>query len=289
MNHQWLNYEGLYGDSSSPLKSHVIHLERLESRSKRYNWEIQEHLHTGLVQLFFLISGSGIVTSGNNASALKPPCIVYIPTNTLHGFQYHTAADGDVISVSESFFESIFSEAAYIKLRLDRILNFPLNDNQGALEDIQYLTKKINEEMTGKATDRIVLESLIRLLFAVVYRLREAKENGYLTNNNRTLHYFQLFTKLIRIKMIDHKPITYYAGEMNITTVHLNRICQSVTGKSALQIVHSHLITEAKNYLLHKDYSISEVAYFLNFQDPAHFSRVFKKVVGVPPGEFKRG
>ena len=43
-----------------------------------------------------------------------------------------------------------------------------------------------------------------------------------------------------------------------------------------------------KNTLLNTSYSVSEIAYFLNFSDPAYFSRLFKKVVGVPPGEFRK-
>ncbi|WP_276391485.1 AraC family transcriptional regulator [Eudoraea chungangensis] len=31
----------------------------------------------------------------------------------------------------------------------------------------------------------------------------------------------------------------------------------------------------------------AEVAYFLNFNDPAYFNRLFKKRVGVAPGEFR--
>lgn len=83
------------------------------------------------------------------------------------------------------------------------------------------------------------------------------------------------------------KSIAHYARELNITTVHLNRICQAAVGKSALQVVDEFLFLEAEKYLKHTDYSISEVAYRLNFEDPAYFSRFFSKYAGVSPKVFR--
>ncbi|MFX5756507.1 helix-turn-helix domain-containing protein, partial [Acinetobacter baumannii] len=68
---------------------------------------------------------------------------------------------------------------------------------------------------------------------------------------------------------------------------HLNRICNEVRGKSALSIIQEHLIEQAKTYLLHTSYSVSEIAYLLNFEYPNYFARLFKKLNGVSPREFR--
>jgi AraC family transcriptional activator of pobA len=54
-----------------------------------------------------------------------------------------------------------------------------------------------------------------------------------------------------------------------------------------LQVVHEFLIVEAKKYLKHTDYSISEIAYRLNFEDPAYFSRFFSKQTATSPKEYR--
>ena len=84
------------------------------------------------------------------------------------------------------------------------------------------------------------------------------------------------------------KSIPEFAKELNITAVHLNRICNQVRGKSALLIVQEHLIEQAKNYLLHTSYTIAEIAYRLNFEYPNYFARLFKKLNGVSPKEYRR-
>jgi AraC family transcriptional activator of pobA len=70
--------------------------------------------------------------------------------------------------------------------------------------------------------------------------------------------------------------------------MHLNRVCKIVVDKSPLQILHELVVAEAKKYLLNTSYSISEISYFLNFNDPAYFTRLFKKNVGVSPSDFRK-
>ncbi|OYU64787.1 MAG: hypothetical protein CFE22_16905 [Cytophagaceae bacterium BCCC1] len=97
-----------------------------------------------------------------------------------------------------------------------------------------------------------------------------------------------MFQKSIRQDYSENKTISQYAKEIGITTMHLNRVCKSVINKSPIQIIHDQLISEAKKYLLNTSYSISEISYFLNFNDPAYFTRLFKKNVGVSPSNFRK-
>jgi AraC-like DNA-binding protein len=59
------------------------------------------------------------------------------------------------------------------------------------------------------------------------------------------------------------------------------------TGKTALELIHLYIVSEAKNMLVEGNYSISEIAYHLGFENPPYFSRLFKKEVGMSPKEFK--
>ena len=65
-------------------------------------------------------------------------------------------------------------------------------------------------------------------------------------------------------------------------------ICQTLVQKSALQLVHEYLLIEAKKYLLGTSNSIAEISYFLDFKDPSHFSKFFRKMSGASPREFRR-
>lgn len=283
-----LNYKGLYGDNNQRDFGDFVHYELLATRSQLYDWEINEHLHTDLFQIFIIDKGEGVLIQDNTRIKLEAPCILLIPTNTFHGFEFQSDINGEVFTISEQFIETIFKNTPLILLELNKAQQYSFyKDNQG-VADFMYLKDKIIQEITeSNPYKQISLQSLFQLFFIGLYRLKNSINDSKELSNNRTLGYFHAFQKLIKKTLPESKLIKEYASELRITPVHLNRICQTLVQKSALQVVHEYCITEAKKYLLYTSYSISEVSYLLHFKDPAYFSRLFKKQTGFSPNAFR--
>jgi aryl-alcohol dehydrogenase-like predicted oxidoreductase len=55
----------------------------------------------------------------------------------------------------------------------------------------------------------------------------------------------------------------------------------------AMEELYLYVISEAKNMLVAAEHNITEIAYQLGFENPPYFSRLFKKVVGMSPKEYK--
>lgn len=81
--------------------------------------------------------------------------------------------------------------------------------------------------------------------------------------------------------------VQYLAGELSISSRYLSDVLRQETGKTALEHIHIYLIKEAKNLLLSSENNISEIAYDLGFESPSYFTRLFKKVTGVTPVQYK--
>ena len=79
-----------------------------------------------------------------------------------------------------------------------------------------------------------------------------------------------------------------YARCLSLHVNSLNRHVKEVTGKTTTQLISSRVIQEANNLLKHTDWSISSIAYSLGFEDPAYFSKYFKKQTGVSPYLFRK-
>lgn len=283
------NFEGLYGDNHHPFTDGFIHHELLEVRSQLYDWDIDEHLHTDLIQLFFFTSGNGVLISELRRITLTPPCVLLIPANTLHGFAFESNMVGEVFTIAEQSLD-IFSKAMpQLFLEINQLSQYPFEGLAEEFDTVQWVKDQLIREVNAdKVEKKAQLHSLLQLLLISLYRMRQESGIEDSLSTNRTLQYFNAFQKLIRQSIHDLKTIQEYAGALNITAVHLNRICQSVVKKSALQIVHDNLTNEAKKYLLNTTYSLSEISYVLSFKDPAYFSRLFKKQTGLSPGQFRR-
>lgn len=78
------------------------------------------------------------------------------------------------------------------------------------------------------------------------------------------------------------------ADLLNTSPRYLSDLLRQETGKTAMELIHIFLIGEAKNMLQASENTISETAYFLGFENPPYFSRLFKKEVGLTPVEFRK-
>jgi len=81
--------------------------------------------------------------------------------------------------------------------------------------------------------------------------------------------------------------VNYMASQLNLSSKYLSDLLKQETGKTALELIHLYVISEAKNLLVAGEQSISEIAYSLGFENPPYFSRLFKKEVGISPKEFQ--
>lgn len=286
---QLLNFKGLFGDHHQPFDQLAIHHESLRIRSAIYNFEIREHLHTDLFQLFLILEGGGILISLDRKIPIETPCALLIPNNVLHGFVFTSEVRGDVFTLSEFQFDKLIKNAPALFSNFEQLRQITFDTNHSELSELIDLKNKIVKEIGERdnATD-FNLSLLFQLLLVSLYRFEKVRKAEVISTNDRTLHHFQNFIKLIKQHIHVNKSVQFYAAKMNITTVHLNRICKAIGQKTALQIVHEYVIKEAKKYLSNTTYSIAEVAYFLDFKNPAHFTKFFKKLVGITPSSYRK-
>jgi AraC-like DNA-binding protein len=82
--------------------------------------------------------------------------------------------------------------------------------------------------------------------------------------------------------------VQHMAEQLHLSPKYLSDLLKQESGKTALEHIHIHLISEAKNLLIGKDQSVSEIAYELGFENMSYFSKLFKREVGLSPVQFKR-
>lgn len=81
--------------------------------------------------------------------------------------------------------------------------------------------------------------------------------------------------------------VRYFAERVCLSPNYFGDMIRKQTGKTVSEYIQDRLIGRAKELLLSSSQSMSEIAYGLGFQYPQHMSRMFKRVVGCTPNEFR--
>ena len=77
------------------------------------------------------------------------------------------------------------------------------------------------------------------------------------------------------------------AKAVNTSTFYFCKMFKKATGLNFTDYVSRLRIEKAKNLLLNRNLRVSEIAYEVGFQSLTHFNRVFKKIMGQSPTEYR--
>ena len=78
------------------------------------------------------------------------------------------------------------------------------------------------------------------------------------------------------------------AQELNMSTRQANRVIQSYYGLSFIDKLVNTRLTHAKILLEESNFTIWQIAENTGFNSLAHFSKLFKKRMGISPGKYRK-
>ena len=77
------------------------------------------------------------------------------------------------------------------------------------------------------------------------------------------------------------------AKVVNMSTFHFCKMFKKATGLTFTEYLSLVRIAKAKNLLLNPNLRVSEIAYEVGFQSLTHFNRIFRKMVGESPSQYR--
>jgi two-component system response regulator YesN len=122
----------------------------------------------------------------------------------------------------------------------------------------------------------LCLLSHIRQLFLLVYETRDQNKNYFV---DRAVRYIKAnYPKEISLGSI--------AQEIRVSPYYLSKLFRKYTGKTCTELIAEERIEAAKR-LLNQNYSSKETCFQVGFNSQNYFLKIFKKYVGVTPGEYR--
>jgi AraC-like DNA-binding protein len=96
------------------------------------------------------------------------------------------------------------------------------------------------------------------------------------------------FQRLVANHFLSKRQVADYARLLSVSANHLNKTVKEITGRTASDNIREMLAQEAKSLLRYTDSSISEIAYQLDFSDPASFNRFFRAAENETPLNWRK-
>ncbi|MEP7255895.1 MAG: helix-turn-helix domain-containing protein [Ferruginibacter sp.] len=163
---------------------------------------------------------------------------------------------------------------------------FTLHDNTAS--EIENIILKMNDEIKARKAG---CSEAIRLYIQLIL-IHANRDYGTMLLSKQGTHnsgqdLFNSFLKLVSQHFLSIRKVADYAAMLHVSPDHLNKVIRSNADKTASELIDEMLVMEAKAYLLHSKMSVSEIAYKLEFADPSHFNKFFKKISNCTPLEFR--
>lgn len=134
-------------------------------------------------------------------------------------------------------------------------------------------------------------EQMVKSMFDVCLHLFMKKFNTIMEGKSKNSLRPELITRQFKSLLISNfrimKSPAEYAASLNITPAYLNEVVKSTTGFSVSHWIHQEIILDAKRTLFYSNDTVKEIAYSLGYTDPGYFIRLFKKVTGTSPLQFR--
>lgn len=279
----------LYGEAAAPGQE-LLHIEAVASRSRLYRWEISPHVHQGLYQVLWLQRGVAEVVLDEWVQRVQGPAAIVVPPAVVHGFRFAPDTEGLVLTLSARFlvegeFQSV-GESFRALFATPGVLDF--SQDAAPADRLFALLRELAAEFAQPgAGDTPVPGWLAR---AVIWRLAQARAQGGQAAGARAHRHQALFTRfllLVEQHFLEHWPLERYASRLGLSTQRLNRLTRAEAGRSALELVHERLTREACRRLVYIAAPAASLAGELGFEDPAYFSRFFKRRTGLSPQRWR--
>lgn len=154
--------------------------------------------------------------------------------------------------------------------------------------EIGHFILKIDAEIKQRKPDlRQAIQSYIHLILIQSNRSYARQQLGARETGTVENTLLRTYKKLVSEHFIAKRNVSDYAALLNVSPDHLSKTIRKQSGKTAHDLIEEMLLMEAKALLLHTEASVAEIAWQLEFTDPSHFNKFFKKRTTLTPLQYR--
>lgn len=258
-------------------------VERILPTSEAVRNDVHRHAYH---EVFLFRKGHGSHMIDLHGWRVSAPAIHLVAPGQVHRLERSANMEGMVVMFGGNVLTGPARSAhGELFLAPGQVPSFPLDGTRmdEACRLVGLMERELNAEGTPLAD--VVNGYLGILLLKCAQWAREHRDTRPTVMDDHDP--VRRFLELLEHGFLNERQVAHYAGLLSMTPDHLNELVKDRLGRTASKVVQDRLLLEAKRLLVHGDHSIKEVAYALNLQDPAYFTRWFRKMEGTTPVRFR--
>jgi AraC family transcriptional regulator of arabinose operon len=226
--------------------------------------------------LLYCTEGTGQLVVNNTSIILKPNTYYILPKNIPH---HYKSSQADPWSIYWVHFIGEFTDFLYKRYleTKDQPIQIAYDEKRIQLFDEIFELLENSFEMRNLEVINIKLLDFISSLI-------------YLREISPSLHENDVVSSSIAYMKKNFKEqhfVTALAKQQNLSVSHYSRLFRNKTGSSPNQYFNQLKVQKSCQYLYFTDRNIKEICAELGFDDPYYFSRLFKKLIGMSPVNYK--
>lgn len=230
--------------------------------------------------LIYCVEGSGWIEMNKKKMDISPSQFITIPANTPHKY---AANENDPWTIYWIHFTGTVS-ALIIELLLSNSKNYKpnLSFNENRIKLFEDICTHLER---GYSCDNLRYVNMIfyHFLSSLLY---EEKFNYNLNKNEKNI--ITLTIDLMQKRTNTTLTLKECASFANLSVSHFSAVFHEKTGYAPVEYFNHLKIQKACQYLSFTPMSIKEMANNLGIEDQYYFSRMFSKLMGISPTEYRK-
>lgn len=147
------------------------------------------------------------------------------------------------------------------------------------------------EQPYGKLSIAAVFQGLLYDLCGVIEQNRKGTDtlavDDMIDTSKPQEVIFRQFVNNLQNEKIKRRPVSYYAGQLCISSKYLSTIVKHASNRTVMDWIHEYVNADIRYYLYNSSMSIKEICHRLNFTNLSFFGKYVKTQFGCSPRKLR--
>lgn len=272
-------FKSIFSSNSTP------YLNSISKRGPNLNLPRVMHSHNGILEILFIISGTGVYIVDNKRYSITKGDIIISNSNVLHDEvpEFNQMVKSYCCTISNLQLQG-FEKNHLISNEIRPVFNSGEHyDEVNNLMNMIYFYLTSNQKGADETCHHLMI-ALLTIVVSIISKDQQIEDS----DKNYQFELYEQIIKYIDLHYKEDINLHSLALAMNLSPYYLSHVFKNIAGYSPMQYSLRRRIGESQTLLINSKYSITEIASQVGYDNPNYFNIIFTKKTGMSPSQYRK-